>query len=492
MRCDDAAHAWVRSCAAEQAISMSLESCPSGVAIVSVRPNGGPPLRVEVSTKPSAFLRVNDVGLSPIGDFPDWSREPETTRHAFDAVAACVRARPPTALIGDRPAEPGPRPVTAAIPWLVAAAALVALIACARTRALHRRLPRAVLAVVASAIVVFAVRRLLVPIQFFHQNGQAPLWIEFAFRGDSAGYGPGYAEIFWPFVRRAARPDLRLFFVQEVAAAFTPACAFLIARAAGARRGVAFLIAMALALDPLAMRLARSESYFATIVTLLMFSGAMLSTRAHVLLRAVGCGLLVAAAARIHPLAWVPSALLPLLSFARPGRTLRVVRETIFVTIVIALTVAITTLPAMRAVLRDDIGARFLPGALAHLRGHGLYILIAVVLAIPLLLIRRSRHVARRGLVVAIVLVAARASNAVRLDTAMINSRASTSLRGRSTTRARRLCRRVGLASTTGRRCAALPMARRHAASSSRRTFCGRSIDGHSPPSRASRGTASR
>jgi len=423
-RCGDPARNWARSCGAEQQVEVTLTDCPSGVALLESRAPGGAALRVELSHNAKALARVGDVGISPVGEFADWAKEPETTRRAFDAVVACVRARGAGPLLDE--VEVRATPVASrAFPWLLVIG--VALLVVSRITRDTRRTLFVTGATVASVAAVFALRRWLVPTLFFHQNGQAPLWIEFALRGDSAGYGPGYGEIFRPWVARALRPDLRLILAQEVASAFVPACAFAIARGVGARPTVAVLCGVAVAFDPLAMRLARSESYFATIMTLLMLAAAAIAgpvrrVRFRFFVAALASGFLIAQAARVHPLAWIPSALVPLVVLAGRGPTLRNARHTALAALVVALVVAVTTLPAMRAVLVGDLGSRFLPSALALLRRGALPIAILLALSMASVALRSTRRVGRRVVIVMLVGFAAVLSNIVSIDTRMIAS----------------------------------------------------------------------
>lgn len=101
----------------------------------------------------------------------------------------------------------------------------------------------------------------------------------------------------------------------------------MLARLAGGGARVGLLAGALATLDPAAMRLAGSESYYAVIATLLTLAvlavvlGAR-GGRGRLVLGALVAGFLCAQAARIHPVAWVPAALVPLAIAVLPGARL--------------------------------------------------------------------------------------------------------------------------------------------------------------------------
>lgn len=418
-RCGPEAQEWLRRCAQAEAVPMSLGACPAGVAIVEL-PGG--PLSVEVSHAPKGFRRVGAFGLSPIGDFADWKLEPAARRQAFDALAACVEREPPEALLTSEGALAAPSSPIARIPWLFVVAALLGAFVAFSVRAS----PRAIGLSGAALLTIVLARRASTAATFFHQNGQGPDWIAAALRGDAGEYGPGYPELFGWIATRARRPDLAVFVAQELLAGTVPVAGFLLLRAVGATRAVALAVGALLTLDPVLVRLARSESYFGTIVALLFLAAAMLATafaeetRAPRLAAALGAALLIAQAGRIHPLAWVPCALIPLVVVTLPGRRRPI--ETGGIALVCATAAALFVLPTMRAALGGALGHDFLPGARAlfaeRLWPFGLALVSVVGLALP----HATRPLARPVGVVAFTVVIAVATNVVRADAPVIRS----------------------------------------------------------------------
>lgn len=416
-RCGPEAQEWVRRCATAEAVPMSLGACPAGVAIVELSTAA---LSVELSRAPKGFRRVGAYGLSPIGDFADWKHEPAARRQAFDALAACVARDPPEALLTSEGAPAASSAAIARLPWLLVVAAVLGALVAFSLRAALRSIgwsAAALLAIVLS-------RRASTAAAYFHQNGQGPDWIAAALRGDAGEYGPGYPEIFGWIATRARRPDLAVFVAQELLAGTVPVAGFLLVRAAGARRALALAVGALLTLDPVLVRLARSESYFGTIVALLFLAAALLATafaetrRAPRLAATLGASLLMAQAGRIHPLAWVPCATIPLVVLALPGRRRAI--ETGGVALVCAAAAALLVLPTMRAALGGALGQGFLPGARAlfveRLWPFGLALASVVGLALP----RATRPFARPVAVVAFTVVIAVATNVVRADAPVI------------------------------------------------------------------------
>ncbi|MBI2392284.1 MAG: hypothetical protein HYV09_22035 [Deltaproteobacteria bacterium] len=427
-RCGAPADEWLRACASESRVAMKLVDCPAAVAVVELAPEAAAPFRVELSRKPGAFRVESGVGLSPIGDFPDWAKEPAERRAAFDALTACVKARSAAPLLGDDVDRS--TAATRRRPWVLLSALVAAAAAVAFSRkARARRALVASGAALAAALVVFVARRALVPVQFFHQNGQGPLWIAFAAAGDAGSYGPGYPEIFQWLVSGAARADRALLLAQEIGAAFVPALVFSVARQVGARPAVAALLGTAVAVDPILSRLARSESYFATILTLLTAAATLLPltadrgvrTPARVL-AAIAAALFVAQAARVHPLAWVPAAPLPLIAFLAADRPRRGVSVLAWVTLTILAILAALVLPTMLAALRGRLGEEFMPAAIELARRRGPFALGAVALAAALFAVRRAQPAARPVFALAVALSAASMGNVLRNDAAMIDA----------------------------------------------------------------------
>jgi hypothetical protein len=168
----------------------------------------------------------------------------------------------------------------------------------------------------------------------FHINGQGPHWINGAARDATviAAYGPGYSEVFGLLAAwSSSGPDGAIFAANACLSAALPAVAFLIARSAGISWRVAAAGMVVLAVDPVAIRMAATESYF----PLIMLS---CGAAALALLRAlrerpggswrvvllVSAGVFLALAARTHPAAWVAAASVGPIMLAAADVSLRI------------------------------------------------------------------------------------------------------------------------------------------------------------------------
>lgn len=215
-------------------------------------------------------------------------------------------------------------------PWLVVVAVAWLVMAVVR----GPRLPRRELWVIAGLVLASSTARLISGLWGpLHVNGQGPLWIRGTIDPDAlAGYGPGYFEIFGWINDLALTPDLVLFTANCLLSALGPALLYATARVLGVGRGGALAISLVLAADAVTLRAAASEGYFASIIALVLgvqlSLGIGLAARVRRDLIATGlalgaAGLLAAAAARIHPMAYLPLALSPLvvLGAAQAGST---------------------------------------------------------------------------------------------------------------------------------------------------------------------------
>jgi len=343
--CDVAASQWAAECAAQGGIDVKPLRCSSGFASFRVDHRGAS-LDVEVrSDGGPAFRRVGRYGVSPIGEFADWSAEPEELRSAFDAFVACAAkgipgdiALPPTAS-GASLDDAGPtahRPVPHAPAfrlWGGLVAALVVAVAWAMRRR-RARVLRTVAMMMGLGAATWGLRRLVLPFAFFHQNGHGPMWVDCAL-GGRCGYGPGFREIFGPFaLASGSAAEEGVFLAHSVLGATAPIATWALARAASAPRLLALALAVVVAIEPGSSRLAQSESYFGVVTWLLFAAAAVLATAARfaswqsLVFTVAMCaaGLLIAEAAVVHPIAWVPSALVPavvLLGRGAPKRRLR-------------------------------------------------------------------------------------------------------------------------------------------------------------------------
>lgn len=158
-----------------------------------------------------------------------------------------------------------------------------------------------------------------------HVNGQGPLWIRGATDSAAlAGYGPGYFELFSRLAGSGWAADDALFAANALLAGSTPALLYVVARLAGVARGGALTAALVLAADAVTVRTAASEGYFSAVIFLVLAVQVSLALGVRADRDgdgvAAGCalggaGLLAAAAARIHPVAYLPLALCPLVVF---------------------------------------------------------------------------------------------------------------------------------------------------------------------------------
>jgi hypothetical protein len=163
-----------------------------------------------------------------------------------------------------------------------------------------------------------------------HVNGYGPLFVIGAARDPAqiGAYGPGYAELFGPLAGLApAAPDWAIFAANALGSALAVVAAFAVARALAVPRGAATLAALLLALDPVSIHMAASESYFPIIILISLCAAGALLLAARRLAHdaaaqaalAVGAAALMAnAIARLHPTAWGLVAAVPCIALAAP------------------------------------------------------------------------------------------------------------------------------------------------------------------------------
>jgi hypothetical protein len=387
--CTEAIADWASRCAHAERIELSPSHCPPGRIVV--RAEGDAPTSVELGAATrSSFRRAGEIGLSPIGEFADWSKEPPARRRALEALEACV-AREPPPLGFAQPAGAAARPP---VPWLFVGGFLALAIACgARVRKLDKRRALLVgLAISAAVGAVLGLRWALLPGAFFHQNGHGATWIAYALRDQRglSAYGPGYAELFgWAALAAGSEPERGVFALQSVLSALSVPCAFFVARGCGAKPVLAAALALGVALDPLLARLAQSESYFAAFVGLAFLAATALAqagrrVRSVSFVAAVAAaGLLTAQAARIHPLGWVAFALLPLVALCARGRLRARLIRTGVASAAIASVVLLSSGGVLHDVLRGSLGAQWLPGVLPEI-ARGLPWIVAAMIVIAL------------------------------------------------------------------------------------------------------------
>lgn len=256
----------------------------------------------------------------------------------IDALAARIRSKEsewswgpePSAAPEPRPqastASPQPAPPTRTPwPWILPIAAIFLAAGCWRLPRPARQDWLIAAAVGGAALIA---RVAFGPWGPFHANGQGPLWVMGAAWDPSLlyNYGPGYAELFSALTRLApARPDDVIFATNGLLSACVSAIAYAMARLAGLDRVRACLAASLLAIDPIAIRMATTESYLVPILLLtaaaslaLMGATARLAAgeRGPAACLAIAGSLLCAQAIRVHPYGWTPAAACVLAGFA--------------------------------------------------------------------------------------------------------------------------------------------------------------------------------
>ena len=403
LQCREPVEQWLSSCRERTGLELKAQTCLSQGLVLEARAPAAAdaaaaaPLRVEIARRAEGgFVRARGLAISPVGEFPDWKREPKPVRELFERVLGCVQADEGALLVGQAPAKTSaPTPTEAPplraqppssgsggglqspqrVPWLLIlglfASGIIALLA-KRPRAWELLLfPVAVGALV-------ALRAWMAPWGFFHQNGQGPLFIIHALGGalGHGSYGPGFAEVFgWTARSSPARAELAVFAAQSVLGAVSTLAAYGLARGLGASRPLALAAVAVLAFDPLLARIFGSESYFATQSALYLLASSVLVSAARaqrlglLFVGTLAAGLLASQAVRLHPLGYPAAALVPLGVLLVPASRPRIL-ETLIVTVGVGAVIGVTSGGAMLAVLEGPLGQKFLPSLESELHGR--------------------------------------------------------------------------------------------------------------------------
>lgn len=367
--CEERAKPWMQACAERSKLEIVVRGCPERRFVIGI-PSVG--LDVEMAgPEVKAFHQVGAVGLSPIGSFPNWDNEPNAPRRkAFEAIEECVRVDAAVPLGSPQKSTAQPRP------WLLGAALVFAFaLAFVSTRSQKRLWLGIGAFVAASALTLFA-RQLLLPFAFFHQNGIGPSWIDVALNANrTSEYGPGFAELFEHVASASGRsPELGIFWLSAILGCTVPSSAYLGARALGASRAVSAIVFAGLALDPVLVRVAHSESYFGSTIAFGFAAATALlcgcrrpePKSATFVLAVLTSGLFIAQAARVHPIAWVPLALLPLVVLLGPRLGKQRVVACVLAGLGIAVVVSVATGPALFAVVKGTLGNQWMHRASPH------------------------------------------------------------------------------------------------------------------------------
>lgn len=229
--------------------------------------------------------------------------------------------------------------------------------------------------VTAAVVAIIVLRRMAFVPAFFHQNGQGPLWIEMT-RSTRQPYGTGFAELFSGLVSLfPAHPEAALFSAQSALAALALCAGWGLARRSATSPEGALPTAAALfacmAVNPTLGRVASSESYFATCFSLQLIAAWTLTlggiprgnaeTRLRTLAPTVAAGLLLSLAVAIHPICWVPAAMVPLVLLVGPGSLKHRALRTTVAYVTVGLVVALTALPGVIRVIHGELGQRWMP-----------------------------------------------------------------------------------------------------------------------------------
>jgi len=381
------------------------------------------PVFVDATSEPSGLRRIGGVGLSPIGEFDDFRTAPQPVRDGFERVAACV-GRDTTLPLGE-PARIAATPdhKGSSAPWRLVAGVVLAAVALASRRRLPLRTAALLLALGAAT---FVLAHELVGASFFHQNGHGPNWIGYAL-GEPCAYGPGFEELFgWAARHRPEHPESLVFGCNGVLAATCPIAAWVVARRVGAPTLLAWAIAGTLAIDPLLLRIAFTESYYVQYTALLLLGTAVAlsaptlrSWSPRLLLASAAAGLILSEAARVHPVGWIAVAVVPLAHLARPGAARRRLQQAAIATATLGVVIAAAAGPAIFEVLGGATGAHYVPelrrGSHQELN-QGLAILLAVGIAVAVTRAWRGRWPLRAALVLVVFVAATAGTSLLNVD----------------------------------------------------------------------------
>lgn len=401
--CPSTIEAWSATCATSDGHPRP-RACPPGHVVFDV---GAEHLGVDVSlVTEGAFIEAGGLGASPLGNYADWSDAPEAHHAALDALVACLRASPSglREALAHAPLETitrGPATQGTSLPWplLVGLVLFGLLVRRLGARDVARRLALPL----GLGLAAFVLRFVLVDAGYFHQNGQGPVWVAQAL-GEPSEYGPGYAQLFG-LASLAPDADAALFVMQGLLAGLGVAAAFVIGERLGDVR-VAWALALAAATSPMLARLANSESYFGAQSSLLLLATAILvvtgsaSVQQRLTSRGMGwralgpltAGALIAQAALLHPIGWVPAALVPTALLLMPEARAERLKHTALAAVLIGLMVLVLAGPSMVGVIEGRLGETWMGHANARVGGESLApIGWIAVLALVTLWVERAR-----------------------------------------------------------------------------------------------------
>jgi len=384
--CPASVEAWTQRCETG-AGHPRPRACPPGHVVLDVGPEH---LEVDVSLgTEGAFVTAGGLGASPLGSYADWSEASPGERAALDALVACLEASSSglrEALLPLSEASPealamqrSTAPESVSPPWsLLAAMMLFALLV---QRLGVRDVARRLALPLGLGLASFVLRRLLVDEGYFHQNGQGPVWVAQAL-GEPSEYGPGYAQLFGWLASSASDAEGAIFLAQGLLSGLGVAAVYVIGERLGDVR-VGWALALAMAMSPMLARLANSESYFGVQASLLLLATAILVVTSQLSVEkrltssgsqwlALGpltAGALLAQVALVHPIGWVPAALVPTVLLLVPGSREARLKRTAMAALLAGLMVLLIAGPAMLEVLDGRLGAAWMGPAHARVGG---------------------------------------------------------------------------------------------------------------------------
>ena len=412
-----AANGWISHLARDIQVKTIPKVCLPDRLVMSLSPLNAPPLAIEIARgSGAAFRYVRDLRVSPVVEVDDFQTLPKAQREAFVHLTEWLAGHYeevrfealPLSFATPTSVASKPAPVLlllALVLWFVARQWLVSV---------SRVDVVLVLSLFTSSLALRMGLGLWCPIRV---NGVGPMWILAATRDPLAvdGYGSGYPEIFGWIARISPNaPDYAIFGANAVISAVAVVLGYSFARVNGLNRKIACLAAAVLAIDPLIIRTAATESYFVGINALvvaasLAFCVAAVESASGQKIRStclmlVG-SLLCAQAARIHPVAWPLVLLAPTFSLAALQSTqlryrlVQVLVSELMAIVVIAVTSGNQVLGGVR---RMAAGETFQPSIALWGASLALLCTLAVIL---LLRPARSWLVLASGLTVSIWLL---------------------------------------------------------------------------------------
>ena len=91
--CGPLVRPWIARCAMTTDASLTPVDCPARHVLLDAQLPGREPVRIDITDIPGeGFEQVGDFGVSVVGDFGDWSQEPDWIRAPQAAIVSCLGA----------------------------------------------------------------------------------------------------------------------------------------------------------------------------------------------------------------------------------------------------------------------------------------------------------------------------------------------------------------------------------------------------------------